>query len=113
MEIDFAVWAPLGADDRMREMWLVTPDAHGAPDGAVSRPPDPASERLSELRVPTLVVLATHDPEPFREAGRAVADQVRGSRLAEVDSDHYLTLRAAAQVSELLLDFLAAAAPRP
>ncbi|MDQ2969223.1 MAG: hypothetical protein M3R37_13020 [Actinomycetota bacterium] len=78
MEIDFAVWAPLGADERMRELWRVTPDARGAPDGAVPRRPEPASERLGGLRVPMLVVVGEHDPEAFREAGRTVAHQVHG-----------------------------------
>src|SRR5205823_5863774 len=32
MEIDFDVWAPLGADDLIRELWRATPDARGLPD---------------------------------------------------------------------------------
>jgi len=113
MEIDFAVWAPLGVDDRMREMWRVTPDGRGAADGVVPRRPSPASEQLGGLRVPTLVIVAEHDPDAFREGGLTVARQVPGARLVEVDSDHYLTLREAEQVDELLLEFLAAAAPQP
>src|SRR5205814_5915050 len=56
MEIDFAVWAPLGADETMRELWRTTPDARGLPDGARPRPRDPANGRLEEVAVPTLVV---------------------------------------------------------
>jgi pimeloyl-ACP methyl ester carboxylesterase len=112
MEIDFAVWAPLGVDDRMREMWRATPDARGVPDGSDARPPDPAFERLGELRVPTLVVVAEHDPGAFRACGRTLADRVPGARLVEVDSDHYLTLREPDRINQLLLEFLPAAAPR-
>ena len=45
MEIDFAVWAPLGADDELRELWRATPDALGVPDGA--KPLTRASLRTS------------------------------------------------------------------
>ena len=38
---------------------------------------------------------ATHDPPELKEAGATVARQVPGAHLVEVDSDHYLTLRAA------------------
>ena len=41
MEIDFAVWAPLGADDELRELWHVTPDARGVPDGRNRAGPSP------------------------------------------------------------------------
>ena len=43
MEIDLAVWAPLGADDELRELWRSTPDALGVPDGdrAAAARPDP------------------------------------------------------------------------
>ncbi|HWX09584.1 MAG TPA: alpha/beta hydrolase [Gaiellaceae bacterium] len=112
MAIDFDVWAPLGADDAMRDMWRATPDARGLPDGAVSRPREPAHERLDEIGVPTLVILAAHDPEEFRGVGRTVAHRLPGARLVEVDSDHYLTLREVEQVDELLLEFLTTAAPK-
>jgi 3-oxoadipate enol-lactonase len=111
MEIDFAVWAPLGADAAMRELWRATPDARGVPDGGTARPRPLTHERLGEIAAPTLVVLAALDPPEFREAGRRVAQTVPGARLAEVDSDHYLTLREPQQVNELLLEFLRPAAP--
>jgi 3-oxoadipate enol-lactonase len=111
MEIDFAVWAPLGAGDTMRELWLRTPDARGVPDGARPRSPEPAHERLEEVTVPTLVVVPTHDPPAQRAVGETVARRISGARLVELDSDHYLTLRKPEQLGELLLEFLAAAAP--
>jgi pimeloyl-ACP methyl ester carboxylesterase len=110
MDVDFAVWAPLGADEAMRELWRVTPDARGVPDGATAQARPATGERLAEIAVPTLVVLAALDPPAFKEVGRRVAQTVRGARLAEIDSDHYLTLRQPQQVDELLLEFLGAAA---
>jgi 3-oxoadipate enol-lactonase len=109
MEIDFAVWAPLGADDTMRELWRATPDARGVPDGAEPRrPPDATFE---DVAVPTLVVVPAHDPPAQREVGRTVARRVPGARLVELDSDHYLTLREPGAVSALLEEFLSASSP--
>jgi pimeloyl-ACP methyl ester carboxylesterase len=109
MEIDFAVWAPLGATDLYRELWRVTPDARGIPDGTKPHPRPDA--RLEAVAVPTLVVVAEHDPPAFRTVGEEAARRIPGARLARIDSDHYLTLREPEQVSELLVEFLLAAAP--
>jgi pimeloyl-ACP methyl ester carboxylesterase len=110
MEIDFAVWAPLGADETFRELWRATAEARGLPAGARPLPRPDAHERLGEVAVPTLVVLARHDPPELRAAGETVARRVPGARLVEVDSDHYLTLREPDRLVQLLLDFLGAAA---
>jgi 3-oxoadipate enol-lactonase len=111
MAIDFEIWAPLGVDDAMREMWLASADARALPDGARPLPRPDARGRLQEIGVPTLVVRASHDPEDLRAAGETVARRVPGARLVEVDSDHYLTLRNPEQLVELLREFLGAAAP--
>jgi 3-oxoadipate enol-lactonase len=79
MAIDLAVWAPLGVDDTMRELWHVTPDARGVPDGATPRRPDPAHERLEEVSVPTLVVVPAHDPPEQRDVGAQVARRTHGA----------------------------------
>jgi 3-oxoadipate enol-lactonase len=109
MQIDFDVWAPLGVDDTMRELWRATPEARGVPDGAKPRPRPDAHERLEEITVPTLVVVPSHDPPALQDVGRRIARTVPGAQLVELDTDHYLTLREPEQVNELLLDFLAAA----
>ncbi len=88
--VDFEVWAPLGADDRIRRLWHATPDANPLPPGVEPRPPArPAAEHLAELAVPTLVVTARHDPPGFREIGPLVAREAPHARHVEVDSDHY------------------------
>jgi pimeloyl-ACP methyl ester carboxylesterase len=108
MEVDFAVWAPLGADDTLRELWHATAEARGIPDGATPRRPDPAHERLEEVSVPTLVIVPTHDPEQQRQVGAQVARRITGAQLVEVESDHYLTLRQPELVTKLLEEFLIA-----
>jgi 3-oxoadipate enol-lactonase len=114
MEIDFEVWAPLGADDRIRELWRKTPDASPLPHGVEPHEPagPPAKDRLGELAVPTLVVTAKHDPPGFREIGPLVAGHAPDARHVELDSDHYVTLREPELLSGVLIEFLAAAAPQ-
>ena len=114
MAVDFEVWAPLGADERIRKLWRATPDANPLPDGVEPRFPagPPAKERLAELPVPTLVVTAAHDPAGFREIGPLVASASPNARLVELDSDHYVTLREPELLSRVLLDFLTEAAPQ-
>jgi len=111
MEIDFEIWAPLGADETIRELWLATPDARGLPETAHPRARPDAHERLGEIAAPTLAVVARHDPPEVRALGETVARRVPGARLVEIDSDHYLTLRDPQQLVELLREFLGAAAP--
>jgi pimeloyl-ACP methyl ester carboxylesterase len=114
MEIDFEVWAPLGADDRIRRLWRATPDANPLPDGVepLDPPGAPAKERLGELAVPTLIVTASHDPKGMREIGPLVEREAPDARHLELDSDHYLTLREPELLSRMLLEFLTAAAPQ-
>jgi 3-oxoadipate enol-lactonase len=112
MAVDFEVWAPLGADERMRELWLSTPDADPLPPGAEPRSAaSPALPRLGELALPTLVITARHDPPGMREIGPIVERDAPNARHVEVDSDHYLTLREPELLTRLLVDFLTEAAP--
>jgi 3-oxoadipate enol-lactonase len=114
MEIDFAVWAPLGADARIRTLWGETPEAKRLPPGIDVIPlREPAKPRLAELSVPTLVVTVAHDPPGFREIGPLVAGAAPDARHVELDSDHYVTLREPETVARLLLDFLSSAASSP
>jgi 3-oxoadipate enol-lactonase len=108
MEIDLEVWAPLGADDRIRQLWRATPDANPLPDGVEPADPAgaPAKERLAELAVPTLVITATHDPAGFQEIGLIVTREAPNARHVELDSDHYLTLREPELVARTILEFL-------
>ena len=107
-EVDLEPWAPLGVDDRIRRLWHATPDANPLPDGVEPRAPagPPAKERLGELSVPTLVITVSHDPEGFREIGPLIAAAAPNARHAELDSDHFVTLREPELVARLIGDFL-------
>jgi len=109
MDVDFAIWAPLGATDALREFWRATPDATGVPEGAKAVPRVPA--RLEAVAVPTLVIIPSHDPIAQREVGAAVARRVPGARLVEIESDHYVTLREPDRLTKILEEFLSEVAP--
>ncbi|HEY1367503.1 MAG TPA: alpha/beta hydrolase [Gaiellaceae bacterium] len=107
--IDLAVWAPLGADERIRTLLL---ENLRTAEGVEERWPEPpAATRLAELRVPTLVVTAARDPARMGEIGDLLEREVPGARRVELDSDHYLPLREPETFNRLVLDFLASAAP--
>jgi 3-oxoadipate enol-lactonase len=115
MAIELEVWAPLGADERIRRLWHATPDANPPPDGVEPVEPAgaPAKERLGELALPALVVTVAHDPPGFREIGPLIAQEAPDARHVELDSDHYVTLRDPELLSRVLVGFLAeAAAPQ-
>lgn len=101
---DFRVWAPLGVNDLMREL---RQEVRDDPEGAVEAKTPPVA--LEEVRVPTLVIVAKHDPASLQNAGREAARRIPDARLVEIDSDHYLSLREAELVSGLLLEFLTSA----
>jgi pimeloyl-ACP methyl ester carboxylesterase len=113
MTIDFEVWAPLGTDERIRQLWHATPGANAFPPDLEPLPAAgaPARERLDALAVPVLVVTAAHDPEGFREIGPLVAREAPDARHVELDSDHFVTLREPGLVARTLLDFLAEVSP--
>jgi len=109
MEVDFEVWAPLGANEQMARLWHATPDASPPPEGVYPLGPagGAARPRLADLSVPTLCVTVTRDPEDFRAVGPLIAAEAPNARHIELDSDHYITLREPELVAGSLLDFLA------
>jgi 3-oxoadipate enol-lactonase len=108
LAVDLEVWAPLGADERIAQLWFATPDANPLPDGVEPRAPvgPPAKERLDELSVPTLVITVSHDPEGFREIGPLIAAEAPNARHVELNSDHYVTLREPELLADTFIDFL-------
>jgi 3-oxoadipate enol-lactonase len=97
-EADFRVWAPLGVDDAIRDLWDATPEARGV-DWRPTRP-QPEWDRIT---APIYVVTAAHDPDAFR----AAAGRLRAVEHVELDSDHYLTLREPDAVARAIRSFLA------
>jgi 3-oxoadipate enol-lactonase len=103
-ELDMEAWAPLGADDELRTMFL---------DNAVGSNSDhdttdePVAERLSEVAVPTLVITGARDVEGINDVGARMGREIPGALRAIIEeTDHMIPWRAPKQLSHLILDFL-------
>jgi 3-oxoadipate enol-lactonase len=103
-EIDLSVWAPLGADERIRE--LLRDNISGGGDVEVRWTDPPAAERLGDVRVPTLVVVGTRDVPRMLEIADLLVSRIPDARRAELESDHYLPLREPERFAALVAGFL-------
>ena len=73
----------------------------------------PAAHRLAEIDVPTLILEAEHDPPDMKRVSDFLAREIMGSRKIVVGgADHVVNLRQPERFEELVLGFLADAAPR-
>jgi 3-oxoadipate enol-lactonase len=116
-ELRLEIWAPLGTTDergsRIREIAFdnlheITMDESGA-----ERLDPPAAHRLGEIDVPTLILEAEHDPPDMKRIADFLAVEVMGSRRVVVEgADHVVNMRQPERFEELVLPFLADAAPR-
>lgn len=111
MELELSVWATaLGTEDlagaRIRQiafdnLHVITMDESGAARL------DDAFARLPEIRVPTLVLTADHDPPVFGRLGSEVAERIPNARLVELAAcDHVMPLRRPGAFNSVVLGFL-------
>ena len=104
-EIDMEVWAPLGADDELRAMFLENAEASNADDPATGE--QDVASRLDEIRVPTLVVTGARDVPAINEVGEILASRIAGAQRAEIaDADHMIPWRGPAELARLVREFL-------
>jgi 3-oxoadipate enol-lactonase len=104
-EIDMEVWAPLGADEELRAMFLENAEASNADDPATGEP-DVAS-RLGEIAVPTLVVTGRQDVAAINEVGAILVSGIAGARSAEIDdADHMIPWRQPDELARLVRELL-------
>jgi len=67
----------------------------------------PELRPLSELRVPTLVVIGERDKADFHAIARHLAAEIPDARLVEVaGAGHLVGVEAADELNRLLLEFL-------
>jgi pimeloyl-ACP methyl ester carboxylesterase len=99
-------WAPLGADEELRAMFLENAEASNADDPAVPVEP-PVAARMDEIRVPTLVITGDHDVPAINEVGDVLERGIAGAqRLVVAKADHMIQWRSPEQVSAALIAFL-------
>ena len=116
-ELRLEIWAPLGTTDergaRIREIAVDNLHEITMDESGEERLDPPAAHRLGEIDVPTLILEAEHDPPDMRQLSDFLAVEIMGSRKVVVeDADHVVNLRQPERFEELVLPFLAEAAPR-
>jgi len=103
-ELDLEIWAPMGADEELRAMFVENAEASNAHDPAEDAP---SAGRLGEIRAPTLVVTAARDVPAINELGELLAREIPGARRAVIEeADHMIQWRAPQELAQLVLAFL-------
>jgi pimeloyl-ACP methyl ester carboxylesterase len=110
-DLRLTIWASLGTDDdvgrRIREIAFdnlheITMDESGA-----TRLDPPAIDRLEDIRVPTLVLPADHDPPWHLRICELLGARIPDSRLVRIpDTDHVVNMRQPEEFNRVVFDFL-------
>ena len=111
-DLRLAIWAPLGTQDpagrRIREIAFDNLHEITMDESGEEQLDPPAAHRLSEIDVPTLVVIAEHDPPFSRRVGDVIARGILGARSVTIEgADHVVHLRRPEEFNRVLLAFLA------
>ena len=115
-DLRLEIWAPLGTSDergaRIRQIAFDNIHEILMDESGEERLDPPAAHRLGEIDVPTLILEAEHDPPDMRRLCDFLAVEIMGSRKVIVeDADHVVNMRQPERFEELVLPFLADAAP--
>ena len=103
-ELDMEAWAPMGADDELRAMFVE--NAAGS-NGEHSTTDQPVAGRLGEISAPTLVVTGSRDVGGINEIGAVLARGIPDARLAVIEeADHMIPWRTPEELSHLIVSFL-------
>lgn len=103
-ELDLEVWAPLGADPRLRAMFVENAVGSNGEDPSTE---GPIADRVGEIAVPTLVVIGNRDVPGINEIGGVLAREIPGARHAVIEeADHMIPWRAPEELSHLIVTFL-------
>jgi pimeloyl-ACP methyl ester carboxylesterase len=110
-DLRLQVWAPLGTDDpaggRIREIAFDNIHELTMDESAEEELEPPAALRLGEIDVPTLVLIAEHDPPFMRRSGELIGREVLDGRILTVDADHVVNVRNPVAFDDAVLPFLA------
>jgi 3-oxoadipate enol-lactonase len=116
-DLRLEIWAPLGTSDergaRIREIAFDNLHELTMDESSAEQLDPPAAHRLGEIDVPTLILDAEHSPPYMHRIADLLAREIMGSRKDVVEgSDHVVNMRQPERFEELVLEFLADAAPR-
>jgi pimeloyl-ACP methyl ester carboxylesterase len=115
-DLRLEIWAPLGTADergaRIRQIAFDNLHEIEMDESGEERLDPPAAHRLAEIDVPTLILEAEHDPPDMHRVCEFLAREIMGSRKVVVEgADHVMNMRQPERFEELVLGFLADAAP--
>jgi pimeloyl-ACP methyl ester carboxylesterase len=115
-DLSLDIWAPLGVDDgagaRIKKIARDNIHELTMDEAGAEQLDPPAAMRLGEIDVPTLVVEARHDPADMRRAAQLIAREALDGRLATIEADHVVNMRAPEAFDDAVLPFLEEMAPR-
>ena len=109
-DLRLEIWAPLGTQDEagrlIREIAFDNIHEMTMDESAEEELDPPAARRLGEIDVPTLVMIAEHDP-PYMRTGDLIARGILGAQKVVVEgADHVVNLRRPVEFNAALLAFL-------
>jgi 2-hydroxy-6-oxonona-2,4-dienedioate hydrolase len=115
-ELSLGIWAPLGTGDeagaKIRRIAFDNIHEMTMDESSIIQLDPPAAHRLADLDVPTLVLIAEHDPPFSRRAGDFLAREILGAQRVVVEgADHVVNLRQPARFDASVIPFLTAAVP--
>jgi 3-oxoadipate enol-lactonase len=103
-EFDMEIWAPLGADERLRAMFIENAPVSNSDDPAVEAQ---AASRLGDIRVPALVITGGRDVAAMNEVADVLHRGIPDTECVVIqDADHMIPWRRPQELSELILGFL-------
>jgi 3-oxoadipate enol-lactonase len=110
-DLRLEIWAPLGTADEagalIRQIAFDNIHELTMDESAEEELDPPAAHRLGEIDVPTLVMIAEHDPPYMRRTGDLIARGILGARKMTIEgADHVVHLRRPAEFNAALLAFL-------
>jgi 3-oxoadipate enol-lactonase len=114
-DLALKIWAPLGTEDPVgrviRAIALDNVRNFELDESGLDVAPDPpAITRLSEIDVPTLVILGENDVEEIKQICELLSSQIPGAELIRIeDADHVVNLRQPAAFEDAVLPFLTSA----
>jgi 3-oxoadipate enol-lactonase len=110
-DLQLAIWAPLGTEDaagrRIRQIAFDNIHELTMDESAQVEIDPPASHRLGEIDIPTLVLIAEHDTPDMRRVGDLIARGIPGALKATIEgADHVVNVRQPARFDDAVLAFL-------
>jgi 3-oxoadipate enol-lactonase len=110
-DLRLEIWAPLGTQDEagrlIRQIAFDNIHEMTMDETAEEELDPPAARRLGEIDVPTLVMIAEHDPPYMLRTGELIAHGILGARKVVVEgADHVVNLRRPMEFDATLLAFL-------